>query len=152
MMLSRWPWWWAPVLALGCTFTVPAQSLLAPALAKLIAAARVMPGVCGVLRSSSEALTMRTPWSRQSGASARVMAHFPPPGIARARVRPRARLCQQRQGDQRAAEGQARRPHGLARRDQTALAVQEMIGQRDHAAVGKGMRRRPADLLGRLHL
>src|SRR5690606_28683161 len=66
MMLSRWPWWWAPVLAFGCTLTVPAQSLEAPALAKLIAAARVMPGVCGVLKSSSDALTMRTPWLRQS--------------------------------------------------------------------------------------
>src|ERR671918_1894863 len=70
MMLSRWPWWCAPVLALGCTETVPAQSLLAPALAKSIAAARVMPGVCGVLKSSSDALTMRTPCVRQSGLSA----------------------------------------------------------------------------------
>ena len=70
MMLSRWPWWCAPVLALGCTETVPAQSLLAPALARSIAAARVMPGVCGVLKSSSDALTMRTPWMRQSGFSA----------------------------------------------------------------------------------
>jgi len=53
-------------LALGCTLTVPAQSFCAPALARLIAAARVIPGVCGVFRSSSPALTMRTPWSRQS--------------------------------------------------------------------------------------
>src|SRR5918996_6535340 len=76
MMLSRWPWWCAPVLALGWTETVPAQSLCAPALAKLIAAARVIPGVCGVLKSSSDALTIRTPCSRQSVlGAASVMAH-----------------------------------------------------------------------------
>src|SRR5919106_4332851 len=73
MVLSRWPWWCAPVLALGCTETVPAQSLLAPALAKSIAAARVMPGVCGVLKSSSAALTMRTPCVRQSARSGPVI-------------------------------------------------------------------------------
>src|SRR5438067_1767742 len=47
--------------------TVPAQSFCAPALAWLIAAARLMPGVCRVLVSSSPARTIRTPCVRQSG-------------------------------------------------------------------------------------
>src|SRR5579884_751350 len=46
---------------------VPAQSFSAPARARLMAAARVMPGVCGVLASSCPALTMRTPCCFQSG-------------------------------------------------------------------------------------
>src|SRR5689334_17747213 len=46
--------------------TVPAQSFSAPARAVVIAAARVMPGVCGVFVSSSPARTTRTPLSRQS--------------------------------------------------------------------------------------
>src|SRR4029077_8661673 len=41
--------------------TVPAHSLSAPARAFVIAAARFMPGVCGVLMSSSFACTTRTP-------------------------------------------------------------------------------------------
>ena len=51
MMLSRRPWWCAPVLALAWIVTVPAHSFCAPTRAKLIAAARDMPGVCGVLES-----------------------------------------------------------------------------------------------------
>src|SRR6185436_5112423 len=42
--------------------TVPAQSFSAPARACVIAAARFIPGVCGVLVSSSPARTTRTPW------------------------------------------------------------------------------------------
>src|SRR4051794_3892101 len=52
--------------------TVPAQSFSAPARAVVMAAARVMPGVCGVLESSSPARTTRTPLVRQSVAMATV--------------------------------------------------------------------------------
>src|SRR5579864_4360139 len=52
MTLSSAPWWCAPVLALAWIWTVPAQIFCAPTRAKLIAAARFMPGVCGVLVSS----------------------------------------------------------------------------------------------------
>src|SRR5947199_6601165 len=52
MTLSSGPWWCAPVLALAWMWTVPAQIFCAPTRAKLIAAARFMPGVCGVLVSS----------------------------------------------------------------------------------------------------
>src|SRR5271167_4054825 len=45
---------------------VPAHSLLAPALAWVIAAARVMPDVCGVFKSSSSECTILTPWVSQS--------------------------------------------------------------------------------------
>src|SRR5262245_21108321 len=45
--------------------TVPAQSLLAPVLAWVMAAARVMPAVCGVFRSSPLLGTTWTPCSRQ---------------------------------------------------------------------------------------
>src|SRR6267378_8210118 len=61
MTLSTGPWWWAPVLALGWMTTVPAQSFSAPARAWVMAAARFMPGVCGVLTSSSLEWTTRTP-------------------------------------------------------------------------------------------
>src|SRR5881628_2131399 len=66
MMLSSSPWWWAPVFALGWIVTVPAQSFRAPARAKSIAAARLMPGVWGVFGSSSCARTTRTPPCFQS--------------------------------------------------------------------------------------
>src|SRR5436305_4472596 len=66
MMLSTSPWWWAPVLASGWITTVPAHSFSAPARAASIAAMRFMPGVCGVLGSSSSACTTRTPCARQS--------------------------------------------------------------------------------------
>ena len=56
--------WNAPVLALGSITTVPAQSFSAPARAWLIAAARSMPGVCGVFGSSSFARATRTPSRR----------------------------------------------------------------------------------------
>src|SRR4051794_39167716 len=46
--------------------TVPAHSFSAPARAAVIAAARLMPGVCGVLASSWSSRTTRTPCSRQS--------------------------------------------------------------------------------------
>src|SRR5256714_6309318 len=61
MTLSSAPWWCAPVLALGEMATVPAHSFCAPARAKLIAALRSMPGVCGVLPSSECAGITRTP-------------------------------------------------------------------------------------------
>src|SRR6185295_7368427 len=61
MMLSRWPWWCAPVLASGLMLTVPAHSFCAPARAKLIAALRSMPGVCAVLESSEWPGITRTP-------------------------------------------------------------------------------------------
>src|ERR1700733_13228398 len=66
MTLSSAPWWGAPVLALAWMWTVPAQIFCAPTRAKLIAAARFMPGVCGVLVSSwSPGITL-TPCSFQS--------------------------------------------------------------------------------------
>jgi len=46
--------------------TVPAHSFSAPVRAVVIAAALVMPGVCGVLISSSSPRTTRTPLVRQS--------------------------------------------------------------------------------------
>src|SRR5262245_27649672 len=46
--------------------TEPAHSLLAPAIARLIAAARVMPGVCGVFESSLSLEIIFTPLLRQS--------------------------------------------------------------------------------------
>jgi hypothetical protein len=46
-----------------------AHSFSAPARAVVIAAARLMPGVCGVFASSSPARTTRTPSVRQSFAS-----------------------------------------------------------------------------------
>src|SRR6267142_6750373 len=61
MTLSTGPWWCAPVFAFGWITTVPAQSFSAPARALVIAAARLMPGVCAVLTSSSFACTTRTP-------------------------------------------------------------------------------------------
>src|SRR5437773_10371059 len=64
MTLSTGPWWCAPVFAFGWITTVPAQSFSAPARAAVIAAARFMPGVCGVLTSSSLACTTRTPCRR----------------------------------------------------------------------------------------
>src|SRR3954467_6278281 len=70
MMLSTCRWWGAPVLASGSMSTVPAHSFSAPARAEVIAAARVMPGGCGVFGASSPALTTRTPSVRQS-----VIAH-----------------------------------------------------------------------------
>src|SRR5690242_3976953 len=45
---------------------VPAHSFSAPARARLMAVARVMPGVCSVLVSRWPALTMRTPLRLQS--------------------------------------------------------------------------------------
>jgi len=44
-------------LGTGVVETVPAHSFSAPARACVIAAARFMPGVCGVLRSSSSERT-----------------------------------------------------------------------------------------------
>src|SRR5579862_17025 len=71
MTLSRAPWWCAPVLALAWMWTVPAQIFCAPTRAKLIAAARFMPGVCGVLVSSwSPGMTL-TPCVFQSIAACR---------------------------------------------------------------------------------
>lgn len=60
-MLSRCPWWWAPVLAFAWIVTVPAQSFWAPTRAKLMAAARDMPGVWAVLVSRLSAGTTQTP-------------------------------------------------------------------------------------------
>src|ERR1700722_8539959 len=67
--LSRSPWWWAPVLALGWITTVPAQIFSAPARAWLIAVARDMPGVWAVLGSRESPGTTFTPWVFQSIAS-----------------------------------------------------------------------------------
>jgi hypothetical protein len=64
--VSRSPWWCGPVFAFGWTTTVPAQSLLAPVRACVMAAARVMPGVWGVLGSRSPAATIFTPSCCQS--------------------------------------------------------------------------------------
>jgi hypothetical protein len=46
--------------------TVPAHSFSAPVRAFEIAAALVIPSVCGVLVSNSSACTTRTPFMRQS--------------------------------------------------------------------------------------
>src|SRR5271156_1097942 len=67
MTVSTSPWWCGPVLASGWTTTVPAQSFCAPVRAWEMAAARVMPGVCGVLVSRLLARTMRRPCVCQSG-------------------------------------------------------------------------------------
>src|SRR5258708_7289436 len=61
MTLSSAPWWWAPVLAPAWMTTVPAHSFSAPTRAKLIAAARLMPGVWAVFGSSSPAGWTGTP-------------------------------------------------------------------------------------------
>src|ERR687885_725498 len=61
MTLSSAPWWCAPVLALGWMWTVPAQIFCAPTRAALMAAARFMPGVWGVLVSRLFPGTTRTP-------------------------------------------------------------------------------------------
>src|SRR5580658_3406999 len=61
MMLSRCPWWCAPVLASGLIVTVPAHSFCAPVRAKLIAALRSIPGVDGTLGSSWLPGMTRTP-------------------------------------------------------------------------------------------
>src|SRR5579864_4169008 len=66
MTLSSAPWWCAPVLALAWMRTVPAQIFCAPTRAKLIAAARFIPGVCGVLVSSWSPGMTFTPWVFQS--------------------------------------------------------------------------------------
>src|SRR6185295_17871920 len=80
MTLSSAPWWCAPVLALAWMWTVPAQIFCAPTRAKLIAAARFIPGVCGVLVSSwSPGMTL-TPLVFQStapGAFLSLMSLFP---------------------------------------------------------------------------
>jgi len=47
-------------------FTMPAHNLIAPVRACVMAAARSMPGVCGVLGSSWSARIIFTPCSRQS--------------------------------------------------------------------------------------
>src|SRR5687767_13849985 len=77
MTLSTGPWWCAPVFAFGWMTTVPAHSFSAPARAVVIAAARLMPGVCGVLGSSSSARTTRTPSWRQSDAMGVLIAQVP---------------------------------------------------------------------------
>src|SRR5581483_10122092 len=66
---------------------LPAQSFSLPARARSIAAARFMPGVCGVLESSWSARTMRTPLCSQSGCcgSAIVQAVYGIAGRAGAR-------------------------------------------------------------------
>src|SRR3954470_21759425 len=53
--------------------TVPAHSFSAPVRARVIAAARLMPGVCAVLTSSSVPLTTRTPSSFHLGLSIAVL-------------------------------------------------------------------------------
>jgi len=58
-----------PVFAFGWITTVPAQSFSAPVRAWVMAAARFMPGVCGVLTSSSLACTTRTPCRRHLDSS-----------------------------------------------------------------------------------
>jgi hypothetical protein len=50
--------------------TVPAQIFSAPARARLIAAARDMPGVCGVFGSSeSPGMTFTPLWRQSTGAA-----------------------------------------------------------------------------------
>jgi hypothetical protein len=55
-----------PSLGIRLNTIVPAQGLLAPALTRVIAAARVMPDVCGVFKSSSSECTILTPCFAQS--------------------------------------------------------------------------------------
>src|ERR1700730_5157904 len=54
--------------------TVPAHNFSAPARAAVMAAARFIPGVCGVLTSSSSACTTRTPCRRHFDAVGAVMS------------------------------------------------------------------------------
>jgi hypothetical protein len=58
--------------AIGSTTTVPAHSLLAPVRACVIAAALVIPGVCGVFEPRSAARTILMPCSFQSIAPPRL--------------------------------------------------------------------------------
>ena len=76
MTLSTGPWWCAPVFAFGWITTVPAHSFSAPVRAWVIAAARFIPGVCGVLMSSSFACTTRTPWNFHFCADDSLMANL----------------------------------------------------------------------------
>lgn len=54
--VSNCPWWWGPVFAPGWTTMVPAHDVDAPAFAWVIAAARLIPEVCGVFMSRSLAV------------------------------------------------------------------------------------------------
>src|SRR4051794_26528522 len=65
--------------------TVPAQSFSAPARARVMAAIRLIPGVWGVLGSSSSPRTTRTPRSRQSVTSAVWRSRVGNTGAARGR-------------------------------------------------------------------
>src|SRR5690242_18415326 len=56
--------------------TVPAHSLSAPIRAWLIAAARVMPGVCAVFKSSWFDFTTRTPWRLHFDSTAMAAPRF----------------------------------------------------------------------------
>src|SRR5262249_18905172 len=58
--------------------TVPAHSFSAPTRAKLMAAARFMPGVCAVFGSSDEAGMTLTPWRRQFFASVSLLIALHP--------------------------------------------------------------------------
>src|SRR3954471_24040215 len=101
--------------------TVPAHSLLAPTFANVMAAARSMPGVCGVLRSNSPARTTRTPSSRPSVlASLVVMACAPAASVLRAAADQRGQSTAQRRQIRLVTEVQA---------------VDEERRRTDHAAV-----------------
>jgi hypothetical protein len=87
MTLSSAPWWCGPVLAFVWIQTVPARIFCAPAWARSIAAARVIPGVWGVFGSSASKRTMRPPWSRQD-ADGSVAGMLPLRGSCSAGARP----------------------------------------------------------------
>src|SRR5918998_2538637 len=151
MTLSTGPWWWAPVFASGSMTTVPAHSFSAPACAVVIAAARLIPGVCGVLGSSSPARTMRTPSRRQSRPSEG-------PGIAvrtyRLYLTARSALnpCDGRRAQLPFAHVLSRHPPAAAARDAGAAGPRPrdaaQRGRHGPAAVRAGRRCAPhADLL-----
>ena len=93
----------------GWIVTVPAQSFSAPARACVTAAARCMPGVCGVLVSSASPGITRTPSVRQSRVMAPTLARRQP--FAGGRVGREERLDGQlgQRDVMRTAEGRQRR-------------------------------------------
>src|SRR6266853_1368457 len=150
MTLSSGPWWCAPVLALAWIWTVPAQIFCAPTRAKLIAAARFMPGVCGVLVSSwSPGMTL-TPWVFQSTPPASccsLMSLFPDRETVLSYGRAGRPSGARRLGDRHAAVDQPLDPLGHCRRGRDRvdpdllrrIGDRQRAGDRGDAALGRGI-------------
>src|SRR5215510_875542 len=143
MTLSTGPWWCAPVFALGWITTVPAQSFSAPARARVIAAARFMPGVCGVLMSSSFECTTRTPSSFHFGLA--VLMRALSTGAGPQSQSSRASLCSVRLLRVAAADLAARQVHrhvALARghlHRALVLGARGVVGLVDHCGASRAV-------------